>query len=215
MTIEEEIFENTIPDFQKMKQFGFEKYEKNYQIHTKICQKEFVAIITILDTNQIVGKVVDSNTNEEFYNFRIQNSEGSFSSQVKEEYIALLMKIKKECFRFIPIVTEWVVPANPKRYDVISHFEKQSTIYWRQNRDIKLHDIVYIYMAAPISAILFQCEVIRVNFQSEFHNTMELRLLQKYEKEKFYLEKLRRFGLSSVRCMRKLPIETSCLLHHK
>ncbi len=51
---------------------------------------------------------------------------------------------------------ERIIPANPKYYDVEGAFRKNDTILWKQSNNICEHDIVYLYVAAPISAILYQ-----------------------------------------------------------
>ena len=55
---------------------------------------------------------------------------------------------------------EWLVPANPKYYDVIAHFKDKDITTWKQSSNINIGDIVYIYVAEPYSAILYKCEVL-------------------------------------------------------
>lgn len=212
MTIEEEIFENAKVDLKKLLEYGFLKKQTFYVYEKKIHNQEFSVIITISSDGKVNGKIIELCSKEEFVNFRIKNIESAFSTSIKEEYMEILESIKEHCFYFSKKRNYWVVPANPKYYDVISHFEKQNTITWKQPVNVSIGDILYIYIGSPYSSIFFQCEVINVNFTSFHGNTMELRLLKKYDKNIYTLEKLRQHGLNSVRCIRKLPEETILFL---
>ena len=43
----------------------------------------------------------------------------------------------------------WIIPANSKRYDYVSAFEKQEFIDWTKNQKYEIGDIVYIYCSKP------------------------------------------------------------------
>ena len=51
---------------------------------------------------------------------------------------------------------EWIVPANPKYYDIVHAFDDQKEIDWKQGAGIKKGDTVYMYVGAPVSAILYK-----------------------------------------------------------
>ncbi|HBO39037.1 MAG TPA: MmcQ protein, partial [Pasteurellaceae bacterium] len=57
---------------------------------------------------------------------------------------------------------EWVVPANPKYYDIEAEFNENDIIHWKQSNNILVDDIVYIYVTAPCSAIRYKCRVLEV-----------------------------------------------------
>ena len=63
---------------------------------------------------------------------------------------------------------EWIIPANPKYYDVIKAFNDNNIITWKQSNNIQVGDIVYIYVTSPYSAILFKCQAIEVNIPYEY-----------------------------------------------
>lgn len=212
MTIEEEILKDSIINFDKLLAYGFKIEGNNYVFEKIIYHDEFKAIINITRTGKLEGKIFDLSINEEFYGFRLKDVEGSFINSIKEEYIQLLTHIKEKCFTFSKDVKSWVVPANPKLYDVISHFEKYNIITWKQPINVKVNDLVYIYMGSPYSCILFKCEAIKVNIIENNINTMEIKLLKKYDKDLYTLEKLKKFDLKGVRCPRSLPEKLSKFL---
>ena len=53
-----------------------------------------------------------------------------------------------------------MIPSNPAHYDVIGAFDQADEIDWKQGAGIKKGDTVYLYVGAPVSAILFKCLVI-------------------------------------------------------
>lgn len=60
----------------------------------------------------------------------------------------------------------WAVSSNIKEYNVREAFKKLSVIDWKQSNNIKsaqAGDIVFIYLTAPLSAIMFKCVIQTVN----------------------------------------------------
>ena len=106
---------------------------------------------------------------------------------------------------------EWIVPANPKYYDIINAFNKTDTIIWKQSNNIWAGDIVYLYVAAPISAILYKCEVLETDIPYEYKDknvamkkVMKIKLLKRYKQDEFTFEKLNKYGIKLVRGPRGL-----------
>ena len=50
---------------------------------------------------------------------------------------------------------EWIIPANPKYYDIIHAFDDTDLIDWKQGAGIKKGDTAYLYVAAPVSAVMY------------------------------------------------------------
>lgn len=55
------------------------------------------------------------------------------------------------------VADSWVIPSNPKFYDVESAFAELEAIEWRQSTYIQAGDTVYIYMASPVNALRYKC----------------------------------------------------------
>lgn len=111
---------------------------------------------------------------------------------------------------------EWLIPANPKFYDVINCFNTTNTINWKQSSDIKIGDIVYLYVGAPYSAILYKCEAIKVNIPYEYQDNnlkmdrvMILKLLEKYDYQKYSFSFLNKYGVKAIRGPRRIPLKLS------
>ena len=108
---------------------------------------------------------------------------------------------------------EWVIPANPKYYDVQAAFEEAEEINWKQGKGIKTGDTVFLYVAAPVSAILYKCRVTKTDIPYHFDNgevrmsgVMRIKLLKRYDPNRFTFETLgKEYGIFAVRGPRGIP----------
>ncbi len=108
---------------------------------------------------------------------------------------------------------EWLIPANPIYYDVERAFSESDEINWKQGRGIRTGDTVFLYVAAPISAILYKCLVTNTDIPAHFDdgkihidNIMKIKLMKRYSPDKFTFEILgREYGIFAVRGPRGIP----------
>ena len=110
----------------------------------------------------------------------------------------------------------WIVPANPEYYDVIGMFSKSDTVMWKQSRGVHIGDLVYLYVAQPYSAILYQCEVIETDIPYEYRDKnismtqlMKLKVLKRYPKDRYTFAWLKSKGVKMIRGPRKVGRELS------
>lgn len=102
----------------------------------------------------------------------------------------------------------WLIPANPKHFDVIQAFTEKETLTWRQRTNIVVGDTVYLYLGAPYSAILYQCQVLETDLPHENANTTKRMRIQRtatYEQTQFPLSKLKTYGVNAIRSVRSMP----------
>ena len=107
---------------------------------------------------------------------------------------------------------EWIIPANPKYYDIEKAFKNNKIITWKQSTNIKVGDIVYMYVASPIKALRYKCRVLKNNIPFNYSesnltikNVMEIELLETYNKELFTFEVLNKYGVTAIRGPRFMP----------
>ena len=63
-------------------------------------------------------------------------------------------------------MTNWIIPCNLKLYDVYGAFKALNSLDWMQsNPNIEVGDYVYIYVGAPVSAIVFKCLVTKAKLK--------------------------------------------------
>lgn len=110
--------------------------------------------------------------------------------------------------------TNWIIPANPKYYDIETALAKNpdEPFFWKQSNNIFMGDIVYIYLTAPVSSLLFKCRALEVDIprQSENKNirmkrAMKLKLLETYPRGAINRDKLKEHGIYAVRGPRSMP----------
>lgn len=127
-----------------------------------------------------------------------------------------IMNYIMESHKYTEHSEEWIVPANPKYYDIINCFNDTDTIIWKQSSNIKVNDIVYMYVAEPYSAILYKCKAIEVNLPYEYEDknlsikkVMRIKLIKEYNKDEFNFSKLKEYGIKAIRGPRLITEELS------
>ena len=117
----------------------------------------------------------------------------------------------------IRLPKDWIIPANPKYYDIEHAFDNADEIDWKQGRGIRVGDTVYMYVAAPVSAILYKCKVLETDIPYEYQDRnlvlkalMKIRLLKRYDPEAFTFDVLKEdYGIYVVRGPRGVPYSLS------
>ena len=115
---------------------------------------------------------------------------------------------------------EWIIPSNPKYYDIIHAFDETDTIDWKQGAGIKMGDTVFMYVGAPVSAVLYKCKVTETNIPYQYQDKnltisalMKIRLLKRYAPEQFTFEVLKsEYGIYAIRGPRGVPNSLSSAL---
>ncbi len=102
--------------------------------------------------------------------------------------------------------TNWIVPGNPRYYDVDAAFAKSEEILWKQSSDVRIGDIVYLYVGAPVSAVRYRCEAVAVNLPYAYDDpnvcirrVMRIRRLKTYAPDALPFSKLCELGIRAVR----------------
>ena len=98
-----------------------------------------------------------------------------FFTQMKQK-----MKVHKKRY--------WIAPANPKYYNLEKAFSESETILWKQSSHVSVGDLVYLYIAAPVSAIRYKCQAVEVDSPYQYddgkvhmNHVMKLKYLEQYE----------------------------------
>ena len=129
---------------------------------------------------------------------------------IDESYDITAAKKKKENVRR---PKDWIIPANPKYYDIEHAFDDTDEIEWKQGAGIRVGDTVYMYVAAPVSAILYECKVVDTDIPYEYEDKnltikalMKIRLTNRYDPSRFTFDMLKSdYGIYAVRRPRGVP----------
>ena len=119
---------------------------------------------------------------------------------------------------------EWIVPANPKYYDIVHAFDAADEVDWKQGAGINRGDTVFMYVGAPVSAILYKCTVTKTDIPYRYEDEtlkitalMRLKLLDRYKPSDFTFERLKtEYGIYAIRGPRGVTYSLSYALNdHK
>ena len=118
-------------------------------------------------------------------------------------------KVKKE-YRSQP--KSWLAPVNPKYYDIVKEVKKGDDFLMKQSGNVIKGDTVYIYVAAPYSAVMFKCSVGQTDIPYEYGDkvvkikkAMKVTAESVYSADRFPFERLNAFGVMTVRGQRGVP----------
>ena len=107
----------------------------------------------------------------------------------------------------------WLVPANPKYFDLEAAFAKDDSILWKQSTAIHPGDKVFLYVTAPVSAISYQCTVLETDIPFEYQDdnlrmdhVMRIRLEQRFPANQFPLKSLAQYGVKYIRGPLRMPL---------
>ena len=106
MTIEEEIFARSIPDFAKLVKFGFVKNGSKYSFSGKFLNGDFTADVVVTSGGDVSASVFDVQAGERYLPLRAKSRQSAFVNEVRESYRAFLRKIKNACFVPQPFLTD-------------------------------------------------------------------------------------------------------------
>lgn len=117
----------------------------------------------------------------------------------------------------------WIIPCNPKFYDIVAAFEHLDTIEWTQTNNTTVGDTVFIYVGGQYRSIMYKCEVVASDqYENRSYNDisyykglskktdvryMKLRLTEKYPQGMYPLNELKENGLSNVQGRSKATMQ--------
>ena len=91
-------------------------------------------------------------------------------------------------------------------------FAAQDIIRWKQSSRVAVGDTIYLYVAAPVSAILYQCRAVEVDIPFRrirgavrMDHVMNIQLLHRFQPDQLNLNVLRSHGVYAVRGPRSVP----------
>ena len=138
---------------------------------------------------------------------------------LSDDYILDLINLS---FNNSLVKGEWILPANPKYYDVIHAFDNTDIINWKQSNNIQVGDIIYLYVAEPYSSIMFKCKVLETNIPASIkhdsiriNKLIKVKLLKRYNKGELSFKFLNEYGVKAIRGPRSVPLKLSKYLNEE
>ena len=206
-----------IPEFlwEKNPTFGVFRNQKS---------KKWFGIIMNIDKSKIIpdqkGEIEILNLKLDDKNYLQEKGIYSAYHMNKKSWVSIIldetltdeeiMKLVEISYGLSALNKEWIIPANPTYFDVITYIESMPIFSWKQPKNINLGDTVYIYLGAPYSAIIYKCKVTELDiYHDQKDRVMNLKKKKKYDQKEYPFSKLKEFGLNSVRSPRRIPYRLS------
>ncbi len=98
----------------------------------------------------------------------------------------------------------WIIPASPSYCEIPPLFAKKKGILWWRRGNIAVGDTVFVYVAAPVSAVKYRCVVTSIDPDDRM---MTMDLEREYDDGFFPFADLKRYGIRAVRGARTVPPE--------
>ena len=95
--IEEMVFARKRWIEDRMLSYGFHKTKKIYTLEKPFLNGDFKAILSVTLKGQVMGKVIDSMPQDEYYQLRQEAANGPYVNKVRSAYAALLTDIANAC----------------------------------------------------------------------------------------------------------------------
>ena len=143
-------------------EFLWEKFPNNGVFRNSRSTKWFGAILNI-DKSKIIsnakGEIELLNVKLDDQVEKYINKEGIYPAYhfSKKNWISIIlddtlsdkeiMKLIEISYENSNIKGEWLIPANPKYYDIMNAFNNTDIITWKQSNKIMKGDIIYLYIA--------------------------------------------------------------------
>ena len=108
-------------------------------------------------------------------------------------------------------VRTWLLPSNPKLWDIIGAMERSDDLIWKQHRNVQKGDRIALYVGAPYSAVLFLYDVTETDvpasydFGPNYPYEMHLHCIRRFGRDEVPLSLLKQYGVVSVRGPRHAP----------
>lgn len=134
-------------------------------------------------------------------------------TQLKKEYVKESLSYVHSDLNKI-MDNEWMYICNPNMYDIHGAFATFPYVQWRQKTNVKENDTVYIYVGAPIKALLYKCQAVSVDktelliddsmffldesFVADNNRLMTLYPKHKYDNGGIPYDELKEHGLNNV-----------------
>lgn len=108
----------------------------------------------------------------------------------------------------------WLIPANPKYYDIDAEFAESKIILWTQKASLEKGDFVAIYITAPTKAVRYFCQALEVDLPNDAYRDepsikklMKIQLLHTFSDEQVTFDTLKLCGVRAVRGPRRMTKE--------
>ena len=106
MTIEQKVFSRRRFRTRSLAEYGFIKMDSCYSLSKEFMDGDFTAEIRVYENGNVIGRVMDNMTGEEYIPLRMPNYAGAFVGSVRAAYEELLLDIADKCCTEVSFVSD-------------------------------------------------------------------------------------------------------------
>lgn len=128
--IEETVFSRKRWIESKMLVYGFHKANKTYILEKPFLDGDFKTVLSVTPKGQVTGKVIDSMTQDEYYQLRQETATGPYVNRVRSAYRSLLTDIADSCCNDVLFASS---QANRLTQAILDHFQVKPDFPWEHS----------------------------------------------------------------------------------
>ena len=123
--IEQKIFSRMRFDTERMESYGFARKGTGYVLEKDFMDGDFTAVVSVNESGQVRGRVLDNMNNEEYVQLRMPNYTGAYVNTVRAAYEEVLRDIAEHCCSEVAFASDQsnrIAEAIEDRYQVTPDF---------------------------------------------------------------------------------------------
>ena len=128
--IEETVFSRKRWIESKMLAYGFHKANKTYILEKPFLDGDFKTVLSVTPKGQVIGKVIDTITQDEYYQLRQETATGPYVNRVRSAYRSLLTDIADSCCSDVLFASS---QANRLTQAILDHFQVKPDFPWEHS----------------------------------------------------------------------------------
>lgn len=128
--IEETVFSRKRWIESKMLAYGFHKANKTYILEKPFLDGDFKTVLSVTPKGQVTGKVIDTITQDEYYQLRQETATGPYVNRVRSAYRSLLTDLADSCCSDVLFASS---QANRLTQAILDHFQVKPDFPWEHS----------------------------------------------------------------------------------
>lgn len=114
----------------KMLAYGFHKANKTYILEKPFLDGDFKTVLSVTPKGQVTGKVIDTITQDEYYQLRQETATGPYVNRVRSAYRSLLTDIADSCCSDVLFASS---QANRLTQAILKRFQVKPDFPWEHS----------------------------------------------------------------------------------
>nr|WP_248289357.1 MmcQ/YjbR family DNA-binding protein [Megasphaera elsdenii] len=110
--------------------YGFHKANKTYILEKPFLDGDFKTVLSVTPKGQVTGKVIDTITQDEYYQLRQETATGPYVNRVRSAYRSLLTDIADSCCSDVLFASS---QANRLTQAILDHFQVKPDFPWEHS----------------------------------------------------------------------------------